>query len=109
VKLKHLDALHTSSSFDNIQVQAKKECKNFVYEMFPDAKIEESFGDRIVCSIPQDNVSSLAQCFEKLERGEFVRVACMRTYAGMLSRLTRMHAKIQILSQFSLPFQSKQT
>ncbi|KAL7012162.1 hypothetical protein ACKWTF_014662 [Chironomus riparius] len=69
VKLKHLDALHTSSSFDNIQVQAKKECKNFVFEMFPNAKIEESFGDRIVCSIPQDNVSSLAQCFEKLEKG----------------------------------------
>mgnify|MGYP003402416802 FL=1 len=70
IKLKHLDALHTSSSFDNIQLQAKKECKSFVFEMFPDAKVEESFGDRIVCSIPQHNVSSLAQCFEKLEKGE---------------------------------------
>lgn len=47
----------------------KKECRNFVYELFPDAKIEESFGDRIVCSIPQHNVSSLAQSFESLEKG----------------------------------------
>jgi ATP-binding cassette subfamily A (ABC1) protein 5 len=69
MKLKQ-NILHQSASFDNIQAQAKKECKNFVFEMFPDAKVEESFGDRIVWSIPQDNVTSLAQCFEKLEKGE---------------------------------------
>lgn len=39
-------------------------------ELFPDARVEESFGDRIVCSIPQHNVSSLAQSFESLEKGE---------------------------------------
>lgn len=59
-----------SSSFENIQVHAKKQCRSFVSELFPDARVEESFGDRIVCSIPQHNVSSLAQSFESLEKGE---------------------------------------
>lgn len=70
IKLKQIDGIGNSSSFENIQLHAKKQCKNFVYELFPDSKVEESFGDRIVCSIPQHNVSSLAQCFESLERGE---------------------------------------
>lgn len=62
------------SSFENVQLHLKKECRNFIYELFPDAKVEESFGDRMVCSIPQNNVSSLAQSFESLERGESIRV-----------------------------------
>lgn len=71
IKLKHIDGfIHSSSSFENIQLHVKKECRNFVYELFPDARIEESFGDRIACSIPQHNVSSLAQCFESLEKGD---------------------------------------
>lgn len=71
IKLKRLDSfLNANSSFENIQHHVKKECRNFVYELFPDGKIEDSFGDRLVCSIPQHNVSSLAQCFESLERGE---------------------------------------
>lgn len=51
----------------------KKDCRNFVYELFPDARVEESFGDRIVCSIPQHNVSSLAQCFDRLEKGKEIK------------------------------------
>jgi ATP-binding cassette, subfamily A (ABC1), member 5 len=72
IKLKHSDSMN-SSSFENIQHHIKKECRNFVYELFPDAKVEESFGDRIVCSIPQSNVSSLAQSFECLEKGKSLK------------------------------------
>lgn len=41
----------------------------FVAELFPDACLEESFADRLVYSVPQNAVSSLAQCFSQLERG----------------------------------------
>jgi hypothetical protein len=68
IKLKSNGFLN-GSSLENIQIHVKKECRNFIYELFPDAKVEESFGDRMVCSIPQHNVSSLAQSFESLERG----------------------------------------
>lgn len=70
IKLKQIEGMTNSSSFENIQLHAKKQCRNFVNELFPDSRVEESFGDRIVCSIPQHNVSSLAQSFESLEKGE---------------------------------------
>lgn len=41
----------------------------FVADLFPDALLEESFADRLVYSVPQTAVSSLAQCFAKLEQG----------------------------------------
>lgn len=44
--------------------------KNFVNDLFPDACLEESFADRLVYSVPQHAVSSLAQCFYSLEKGE---------------------------------------
>lgn len=41
--------------------------RQFVREIFPDAKLEESFADRLVFSVPQHGVTSLAHCFARLE------------------------------------------
>lgn len=41
--------------------------RQFVRELFPDAKLEESFADRLVFSVPQHGVTSLAHCFARLE------------------------------------------
>lgn len=43
--------------------------KDFVGELFPDAVLEESFADRLVFSVSQQAVTSLADCFSKLEKG----------------------------------------
>ncbi|KAK6641556.1 hypothetical protein RUM44_013268 [Polyplax serrata] len=44
--------------------------KNFVTELFPDAILEESFADRLVFSVSQQGVTSLAQCFSNLEKAK---------------------------------------
>lgn len=44
--------------------------KDFVGELFPDAVLEESFADRLVFSVSQQAVTSLAECFSKLEKGK---------------------------------------
>jgi ATP-binding cassette, subfamily A (ABC1), member 5 len=59
------------SSFDQIQEERVQTLRNFVADLFPDACLEESFADRLVYSVPQHSVVSLAQCFSKLEKGEF--------------------------------------
>lgn len=76
IKLKQVDSKVNSSNFENMQSEAKKQCLDFVHELFPDSVVEDSFGDRIVSSIPQHNVSSLAQCFESLEKGRFLKFLC---------------------------------
>lgn len=43
--------------------------REYVEQMFPDATIQESFADRLVYSVPQQSVTSLAQCFKQLEKG----------------------------------------
>lgn len=43
--------------------------KDFVARLFPDANLEESFADRLVFSVPQHAVHSLAECFTQLEKG----------------------------------------
>lgn len=49
------------------------ELKNFVSELFPYAILEESFADRLVFSVSQQSVTSLADCFSKLEKGKAPR------------------------------------
>jgi ATP-binding cassette subfamily A (ABC1) protein 5 len=44
--------------------------KQFVSNLFPTAVLEESFADRLVFSVPQQAVTSLAFCFTQLERGK---------------------------------------
>lgn len=62
------------TSFDICAEQEERSAmlRSFVAELFPDATLEESFADRLVYSLPQNAVSSLAQCFSQLERGLFV-------------------------------------
>ena len=46
--------------------------KEFVAGLFPDATLEESFADRLMFSVPQHAVTSLAECFSQLEIGNYV-------------------------------------
>lgn len=65
---------HFPLSFDALNEQEERSTilRLFVSQLFPDACLEESFADRLVYSVPQNAVSSLAQCFSQLERGIFV-------------------------------------
>lgn len=47
-----------------------RELKEWVVGLFPEAQLQESFADRLVFSVPQQAVASLAQCFTQLEKGE---------------------------------------
>ncbi|CAG9831938.1 unnamed protein product [Diabrotica balteata] len=44
--------------------------KNFVFGLFPNAVLQDTFGDRLIFSIPQDSVRSLARCFKSLENAK---------------------------------------
>lgn len=46
--------------------------KEFVAGLFPDATLEESFADRLMFSVPQHAVTSLAECFSQLEIGNCI-------------------------------------
>lgn len=56
--------------------------KEFVAGLFPDATLEESFADRLMFSVPQHAVTSLAECFSQLETGK--SYAC--TYVNLSFR-----------------------
>lgn len=62
-------AARESQLFHATQDDRVQALKNFVNDLFPDACLEESFADRLVYSVPQHAVSSLAQCFHNLEKG----------------------------------------
>ncbi|KOB64635.1 Uncharacterized protein OBRU01_23927, partial [Operophtera brumata] len=38
--------------------------------LFPSATVEENFADRLVFSVPQSAVSSLARCFQQIEEAK---------------------------------------
>lgn len=59
---------------DERQERRSAALRQFVVDLFPDASLEESFADRLVYSVPQHAVSSLAECFHQLERGKPARV-----------------------------------
>lgn len=65
MKLGGGDSTPTSDSGDRFN-----ELREFVSGLFPDAILQESFADRLVFSVPQQSVPSLANCFKELERGE---------------------------------------
>lgn len=66
MKLKSGDRTPTSTSGT-----ATNDLKDFVVEMFPEATLQESFADRLVFSVPQQSVPSLANCFLQLEKGKY--------------------------------------
>ena len=59
--------LMTSSSCD--EEEQVEELNKFVLSQFPDASVMESFGERVIYKIPQDNIVSLRQTFTALEQG----------------------------------------
>ncbi|KAL9708049.1 hypothetical protein quinque_011567 [Culex quinquefasciatus] len=73
----HVTAAATSAStpvIANCIDNRSMALRNFVTDLFPSATLEESFADRLVYSVPQQAVSSLAECFSRLEKGEWRRI-----------------------------------
>lgn len=64
MKLRGGDRTPTSGSGDRAGA-----LREFVGGLFPDASLQESFADRLVFSVPQQSVPSLANCFTQLEKG----------------------------------------
>ncbi|KAI4454722.1 atp-binding cassette transporter subfamily a abca [Holotrichia oblita] len=65
MKLRGGDRTPTSASGDRAA-----ELKEFVGGLFPDATLQESFADRLVFSVAQQSVPSLANCFTQLEKAK---------------------------------------
>ena len=64
----------TSGSATVFDVEASRTARKqgltqFITNIFSSAKIQESFEDRIIFSIAQENVTSLAEMFKSLEEG----------------------------------------
>ncbi|XP_053669271.1 cholesterol transporter ABCA5-like [Anopheles marshallii] len=94
IKLKHIENIYSetpiesqpSSSQEQLQLDQSTDhiapvisncidnrsmaLRNFVTDLFPSATLEESFADRLVYSVPQQAVSSLAECFSRLEKAK---------------------------------------
>ncbi|XP_049766661.1 cholesterol transporter ABCA5-like isoform X1 [Schistocerca cancellata] len=65
MKLRGGDRTPTTPSSDR-----HSDLREFVNGLFPDASLEESFADRLVFSVPQHAVTSLAECFTQLEKAK---------------------------------------
>ncbi|XP_060533320.1 cholesterol transporter ABCA5-like [Cylas formicarius] len=65
MKLRGGDSTPTSNSSDR-----NAELREFVTGLFADATLQESFADRLVFSVPQQSVPSLAKCFSQLEKAK---------------------------------------
>lgn len=85
VKLKHIEYTYLGTPMENnsssdhdqiindltiLQEERIQALKLFVNDLFPDATLDEIFADRLVYSVPQHAVSSLAECFSRLEKGK---------------------------------------
>ena len=73
LKLKSLSSETSGSAtvldVETSRVERKQGLTAFITNIFSSAKIQESFEDRIIFSIAQDNVTSLADTFKSLEEG----------------------------------------
>lgn len=69
MKLRGGDRTPTTPSSDR-----HGDLKEFVNGLFTDAVLEESFADRLMFSVPQHAVTSLAECFTQLEKGKFLKI-----------------------------------
>ncbi|KAI2474243.1 ATP binding cassette (ABC) protein subfamily A member [Diabrotica virgifera virgifera] len=65
MKLGGGDMTPTSDSGDR-----HDELREFISSLFPDAALQEIFADRLVFSVPQQSVPSLANCFKQLEKAK---------------------------------------
>ena len=76
LKLKSLSS-ETSGSATVFDVEASRVARKqgltaFITNIFSSAKIQESFEDRIIFSIAQENITSLAETFKSLEEGKSI-------------------------------------
>lgn len=74
LKLKSLSSETSgSASFtdvDSSRMERKENLTKFINSLFTSAHVQESFEDRVIFGIAQDNISSLAETFQALEEGE---------------------------------------
>lgn len=49
---------------------AMVEFQDMIKDTFPNAVMDEQFGERVVYKIPQTDITSLAGCFSMLEKGK---------------------------------------
>lgn len=80
MKLRGGDSTPTSDSGDR-----HNELREFVSALFMDATLQESFADRLVFSVPQQSVPSLANCFMQLEKGNLT----LSRYSMMIKDVKR--------------------
>lgn len=69
LRLKYMVLWHnrTESSGGGLSAEA---AVALVSQLFPSAILEENFAERLVFSVPQSAVSSLARCFQQIEDGK---------------------------------------
>lgn len=76
LKLKSLSSETSgSASTEDVEVsraQRKEDLTAFIHKLFSSAHVQESFEDRIIFGIAQDNITSLAETFKSLEEGKSV-------------------------------------
>lgn len=73
LKLKSLSSETSgSAAAEDVEIsraQRKENLTTFIHKLFPSAHIQESFEDRVIFGIAQDNITSLAETFKVLEEG----------------------------------------
>uniref|UniRef100_A0AAR5Q584 ABC transporter domain-containing protein n=1 Tax=Dendroctonus ponderosae TaxID=77166 RepID=A0AAR5Q584_DENPD len=69
-----------------------REVIDFVAELFPNSSLEEVFVDRLVFSVPQHSVPSLAKCFMQLEKARIMQ-GCIEEYSFSQTTLEQVFLK----------------
>lgn len=73
LKLKSLSSETSGSAatedVETSRTQRKENLTAFILKLFSSAQIQESFEDRVIFAIAQDNITSLAETFKELEEG----------------------------------------
>lgn len=90
IKLRNIDCTPTTPSGDKVSA-----IKEFVTGLFVDSSLEESFADRIVFSVPQEAVKSIADCFQQLEKGKAMKFRS-KTY-NILSNIALYNSNMNFL------------
>jgi hypothetical protein len=76
LKLKSLGSETSGSAsladVDSSRAGRKENLTTFINSLFTSAHVQESFEDRIIFGIAQDNISSLSETFQALEEGRLI-------------------------------------
>lgn len=98
LKLKSLGSETSGSAsladVDSSRSERKENLTTFINSLFTSAHVQESFEDRIIFGIAQDNISSLSETFQALEEGNhnlcFLRFTIFKKIEGILRRALNM-------------------